>query len=180
MQVGDKLGRWTLMRYVTHGNRGYWNCRCDCGQEKRVRIDGLQIGRSQSCGCLMREQKAAMKYKHGGCDWRHGKLLPEWRAWKDMRARCSNPNRENYPNYGGRGIKVCERWQKFENFYADMGPRPKAIVRVRSKYSIERRDNGGNYTPENCYWATVSVQNSNRRSRKEARLCRERQLLTSA
>src|SRR5208282_4424997 len=82
---------------------------------------------------------------------------PEFKAWQNMRGRCYDPNNENYPNYGGRGITVCKRWQDFKAFFVDMGTRPS------SKYSIERRDNEGNYTPENCRWAVDPIQRRNTR-----------------
>lgn len=86
------------------------------------------------------------------------KWTPEYGVWCTMRRRCDNPNVERYAQYGGRGIKVCERWHKFENFIADMGPRPSA------KHSIERRDNDGDYEPSNCYWATVEQQVYNKQN----------------
>lgn len=83
---------------------------------------------------------------------------PEYRAWASMRQRCANPKSARYDNYGGRGISVCDRWQSFEAFFADMGPRP------TSEHSIDRIDNDGNYEPGNCHWATRSEQQQNKRA----------------
>lgn len=84
---------------------------------------------------------------------------PEYKAWKDMRLRCSNPKHKDYPNYGGRGIKVCERWQNsVQAFVADMGPRPS------KDHSLDRKENSGNYEPDNCRWATKLEQSRNRRN----------------
>jgi hypothetical protein len=85
--------------------------------------------------------------------------VPEYKVWAAMIQRCSNPNNADYPDYGGRGIRVCDRWLKFANFYADMGPRPSP------QHSIDRIDNDGNYALGNCRWATAADQRANQRPR---------------
>ncbi len=81
---------------------------------------------------------------------------PEWTCWSDMKQRCNNPNHKKYKNYGGRGIKICPEWLIFENFYKDMGRKP------GKQYTLDRKDNDGNYCKENCRWATQVEQNRNR------------------
>jgi len=98
----------------------------------------------------------------------------EHAIWRGMISRCSNTNRQRSKNYVGRGIKVCERWQKFENFYADMGPRPSP------GHSIERSNNDGNYEPDNCRWATPTEQATNRRRTRFVTYRGERLPLTEA
>jgi len=124
----------------------FWLCRCDCGNEKPMRADGLTSGRYKSCGC----DGGRFKSTHGMYN------TPEYRSWVAMKTRCTNPNGDDFHLYGGRGISVCERWlNSFENFYADMGSRPEGTT-------LDRKDPDGNYEPGNCRWATLAEQNSNR------------------
>ena len=127
-----------------------WRCVCDCGTEVVVRSVQLANGNTASCGCLRRDISRERKTVHGG------KGTAEYAIWKAMRARCNNRKADNYPYYGGRGIKVCERWNDFANFLADMGPRPDGLT-------IERTNNDGNYEPGNCIWADMKTQSNNRR-----------------
>jgi hypothetical protein len=96
---------------------------------------------------------------------RHGYTgKPEYYIWTSMVQRCTNPQAKQYDDYGGRGIKVCDRWRLFDNFLADMGPRPEGTYPSgRTKYTIERKDNDGDYTPKNCVWATYRQQARNKK-----------------
>lgn len=148
---GLQFGRWTVVRpRLRRGPLGevYWLCLCECGRKRYVKAASLQSGRSQSCGCLHREVVAT----HGMT----GTLT--FKSWESVKQRCLNPNAPDYPRYGGRGIKVCMRWQNsFENFLADMGERPSR------DHSLDRIDTDGDYDPSNCRWATRSEQQSNKR-----------------
>jgi hypothetical protein len=130
--------------------------RCTCGSnvEKAVPVKSLIRGLSQSCGCIKREGN---NLKHGQA--RAGRHTPEYNRYMNMVSRCHNPSDLSWPDYGGRGISVCEEWlSSFESFFSDMGPLPS------STHQIDRMDNDGNYTPENCRWTTPSENCRNRRN----------------
>ncbi len=154
--TGQVFGRLTVVTFVRPAPRKLkWICECECGQIKHVASDALLRGRQLSCGCLMRELVRARATTHGLAA-RH-KRHSDYGVWLHMRDRCNNPRFEDYKNYGGRGITVCERWNDFTAFLADMGPRPSP------KHSIDRICNDGNYEPGNCRWATKIEQVNNTR-----------------
>lgn len=168
LSAGMRFGFLTLTRpYVAKNNQSKsWWATCDCGVERRVQPCQLISGDLKSCGCqrnrvTQTEKVRAHQKRLEHSRRRHGHssrtvVSPEYVAWGGMIQRCTNPNSKAFAYYGVRGISVCERWLKFENFFADMGPRP-------PKHEIERENNEGNYEPGNCRWATRHDQMRNTR-----------------
>jgi len=152
--TGKKFGRLYVLEYV--GKDKYyikkWLCQCDCGHRKVISAGDLKSGRTQSCGCLQSESSKERFTTHG-----ESNKSKEYYAWSHMKDRCSNPKCDCYRNYGSRGIKVCKRWNdSYADFLADMGRCPEG-------FSIDRRDNNGDYEPGNCRWVTRKEQNRNTR-----------------
>lgn len=153
--VGMVFGRLTVVNMESRNYRGraIWNCICTCGNTAEVLGDYLRSGDTKSCGCFKSDNAKSLYTKHGK------EPKSEYRIWYHLRSRCNNVSDAAYKNYGGRGIKVCDRWQGdngFVYFLADMGKKPSP------KHSIDRVNNGGNYEPGNCRWATMKEQQNNR------------------
>jgi hypothetical protein len=144
--IGQVFDRLTVVSFShSDGNyQAYWKCDCVCGRQATARISMLRNGHVRSCGCLSRAS--------------HSGSVVELSAWKRMIRRCRDPRDAVYSHYGGRGISVCERWNEYESFYADMGARP------GTGYSLDRIDVNGNYEPSNCRWADTKTQARNKRN----------------
>jgi hypothetical protein len=157
--VGREFGYLTVVRYAgcDKTKRSIWECRCKCGNTLDVHASNLKTGHTQSCGCFRVETAGDHCRKHG----RAHAGDRAYQAWCSMRNRCNNPNGQDYPDYGGRGITICDRWQEsFNNFLADMGQPPDGM-------SLDRfPDVNGNYEPANCRWATPSQQGRNKRNNR--------------
>lgn len=180
-QPGDRYGRLVVLGYVrddwTKGGgqrRPVYRFRCDCGVEVDTRIYSVRSGNTQSCGCQMHLSRP----RHGACVG--GKLTPEWRAWRDMNTRATNPNISHARNYTERGIGVAAEWayggdgKGFERFLAHVGAKP------TPRHSLDRINNDGNYEPGNVRWATPHEQASNRSDNVYVLIDGKRMCLTEA
>ena len=154
--TGRSFGYWIVV--CRSGLPNHWVCQCICKTRKAVLGSNLKAGMTRSCGCKAKELLSVSNRHHGHAPITG--LTSEYVAWCNIKARCGNPNRDDYPRYGGRGIMVCNRWLDFKNFLADMGLKPDPSL------SIDRINNDGNYEPGNCRWATQSEQNNNQRRSK--------------
>ena len=151
--TGQRFGRLVVKSRAENSKSGKarWNCVCDCGRETKVKGSLLKNGKTKSCGCLRKETTRSTMLTHSMSH------TLAYLSWSSMKQRCTNPNYVGYKNYGERGIAICERWDKFENFYEDMGDKPDGLM-------LERIDNNKGYSPENCCYATRKAQNKNKRN----------------
>lgn len=149
-----QFGRLKVERLEGRSKHGHsmWLCVCTCGNNTLTSTGDLKSSKTVSCGCHRRDSTIERNTKHA-----KSKVLA-YSSWKAMKTRCYNKKVKSYLDYGGRGITICDRWlNSFENFLADMGERPDR------NHSIERLERDGNYTPDNCKWATKKEQNRNTR-----------------
>jgi hypothetical protein len=139
--AGQRFGKVTAAAKAgVKGGHMHWLIRCDCGVEKVVSGNSLRRGSQKSCGCGIRTHNLSRS--------------STYKSWQMMHQRCSNPANGNYQRYGAKGISICSRWDRFENFLEDLGERPIGT-------SLDRIDSSGNYEPSNCRWATREQQNVN-------------------
>jgi hypothetical protein len=153
-EIGKKYGKWTIVKFIdTYKKSQRYETLCECGEKGTHTASDLRAGKSRQCTLCHNRENAENNKTHG----MHQTLI--YFVWRSMLQRCSNSNAPFYNRYGGRGIKVCERWNKFENFLEDMGERPEGMT-------IDRINNDGNYEPNNCRWVTHKENCNNRGSKK--------------
>ncbi len=154
--TGQVFGRLTARKHVGNNAKkeSLWLCRCACGVTITTTCSHLRSGNTKSCGCLQRDKAREIRTSHRH---RGRKSTPTYNSWASMKTRCSpnqKKNTRNYQDYYLRGIRVCKRWARFENFLEDMGERPAGT-------SLDRINNNGNYEPTNCRWADAKTQREN-------------------
>lgn len=153
---GNRYGRLVVVSEVSR-QRKYirqWECVCDCGTKIIVRLGNLRSGNTESCGCLQQERASVSGSERATHRMSNTKT---YRVWSSMKERCLTPTHHAYADYGGRGIRVCERWMRFENFLADMGEKPPGLT-------LDRTNNELGYDIDNCRWATWTEQATNKRT----------------
>jgi len=164
--TGDTYGRLTVIQYSHQDShkKSQWWVQCECGICLITSGAAMRKGNTLSCGCLGKEQRVRSTRKHGGCGKGTEYYHPNYTSWISMIQRCKRASHKNYHYYGGRGIRVCDRWVDDETglaaFTEDMGDRPS------KSHSIDRIDVNGDYAPDNCRWATKKEQAYNQRKRK--------------
>lgn len=160
--LGQRFGRLVVVEFLgvrpvgKTGSLAWWRCDCDCGNSHEFRSSHLTMGQVKSCGCITPRKHGMSAYGD------YEKTHPSYTRWQNIIQRCENQNNPRFADYGGRGIKICDRWRKsFEAFINDMGHCPAPGM------SIDRIDNNGHYEPGNCKWSTPKEQQLNRRCNRK-------------
>lgn len=170
-KTGLRFGRLVVIgldhihKTATSRGTSMWKCKCDCGNTTVVKSYLLTGKRTQSCGCIASELLNKRNTTHGMS------RTTTYKCWQHMVRRCHSPNEKRYPDYGGRGIKVCDRWRRFENFHSDMGTKPEGLT-------LDRIDVNGNYEPSNCRWTDCKTQANNQRIRKTIDKLSEQEMIS--